>query len=97
MKGCFEALKPGSLLVNESGALGNVAKVHSAIISGLVTQDISVEQARGASPWWLPSQQAMKDLVEGAGFNWVKGEVQLRQTILTENEKGGVEGWVLTL
>lgn len=71
-KGCFEALKPGGLLVNESGALGNVAEVHSAIISGLVTQGIPVEQAREASPRWFPSQQAMKDLVEGAGFNWAK-------------------------
>ncbi|KAK6826618.1 hypothetical protein RU639_005503 [Aspergillus parasiticus] len=94
IKGCFDALKPGGLLVNESGALGNVAEVHSAIISGLVTQGIPVEQAREASPWWFPSQQAMKNLVEGAGLNWVKGEVQLRQTTLTEHEKGGVEGWI---
>ncbi|KAJ6001184.1 S-adenosyl-L-methionine-dependent methyltransferase [Penicillium waksmanii] len=94
IKGCFKALKPGGLLVNESGALGNVAEVHSAIISGLVTQGIPVTQARKASPWWFPSLQAMKDLVEGAGFTWVKGEVQLRQTTLTENEKGGVEGWI---
>ncbi|KAJ5413563.1 S-adenosyl-L-methionine-dependent methyltransferase [Penicillium sp. CMV-2018d] len=94
IKGCFEALKPGGLLVSESGALGNVAEVHSAIISGLVTQGIPVERAREASPWWFPSQQAMKELVEGAGFDWIKGEVQLRQTTLTENEKGGVEGWI---
>ncbi|KAE8343867.1 hypothetical protein BDV24DRAFT_161168 [Aspergillus arachidicola] len=78
IKGCFDALKPGSLLVND----------------GLVTQGIPVEKAREASPWWFPSQQAMKNLVEGAGFNWVKGEVQLRQTTLTEHEKGGVEGWI---
>ncbi|KAJ5496200.1 S-adenosyl-L-methionine-dependent methyltransferase [Penicillium fimorum] len=51
IRDCFEALKPGGLLVNESGALGNVAEVHSAIISGLVTQGIPVEQAREASPW----------------------------------------------
>ncbi|KAJ5484635.1 S-adenosyl-L-methionine-dependent methyltransferase [Penicillium expansum] len=88
-KGCFEALKPGGLLVNESGALANMAEVHSAIISGLVTQGIPVEQARETSPWWFPSQQAMKELVEG-----VKGEIQLRQTTLTENEKGSVEGWI---
>ncbi|KAJ5807667.1 S-adenosyl-L-methionine-dependent methyltransferase [Penicillium robsamsonii] len=68
----------------ESGALGNVAEVHSAIISGLVTQGIPVEQAREASPWWFTSQQAMRDLVEGAGFSWVKGEVQLTQVTLTE-------------
>ncbi|KAJ5970029.1 methyltransferase [Penicillium viridicatum] len=60
IKGCFEALKPDGLLFNESGALGNVAEVHSAIISGLVTQGIPVERAREASPWWFPSQQAMK-------------------------------------
>ncbi|CRL27452.1 Methyltransferase type 11 [Penicillium camemberti] len=69
IKGCFEALKPGGLLVSESGALGNVAE-------------------------WFPSQQAIKELIEGAGFNWIKGEVQLRQITLTENEKGGVEGWI---
>lgn len=67
-KGCFEALKPGGLLVNESGALANMAEVHSAIISGLVTQGIPVEQARETSPWWFPSQQVMKELVEGVGF-----------------------------
>ncbi|KAI9925475.1 hypothetical protein ASPWEDRAFT_41570 [Aspergillus wentii DTO 134E9] len=94
IKGCFEALEPGGLFVNESGALGNVAEVHSAIISGLVTQGIPVEQAREASPWWFPSVQAMKNLVEGAGFIWVKGEAELRQTRLTDNEKGGVEGWI---
>ncbi|CAI7586712.1 unnamed protein product [Penicillium palitans] len=94
IKGCFEALKPGGLLVSESGALGNVAEVHSVIISGLVTQGIPVEKARQAPPWWFPSQQAIKELIEGAGFNWIKGEVQLRQITLTENEKGGVEGWI---
>ncbi|CAI7578250.1 unnamed protein product [Penicillium discolor] len=69
IKGCFEALKPGGLLVSGSGALGNMAKL-------------------------FPSQQAMKELIEGAGFNWIKGEVRLRQTTLTENEKCGVEGWI---
>ncbi|KAJ5706459.1 S-adenosyl-L-methionine-dependent methyltransferase [Penicillium majusculum] len=65
-----------------------MAKVHS--------QQSAVWQAREALPWWFPSQQAMKELIEGAGFNWIKGEgeVQLRQATLTENEKGGVEGWI---
>ncbi|KAF4765270.1 hypothetical protein HAV15_003466 [Penicillium sp. str.  len=50
-----------------------MAKVHS--------QQSAVWQAREALPWWFPSQQAMKELIEGAGFNWIKGEgeVQLRQ------------------
>ncbi|KAF7590737.1 hypothetical protein BBP40_002475 [Aspergillus hancockii] len=94
INGCFKALKPGGLLVSESGALGNVAEVHVAIISALVLQGIPVEEARAASPWWFPSQQAMKQLVEEAGFQWIKGEAELRQTKLTDNTEGGIEGWI---
>ncbi|KAI3326818.1 S-adenosyl-L-methionine-dependent methyltransferase [Xylariaceae sp. AK1471] len=94
IKGCFDALKPGGLLVNESGALGNVAEVHAAIVGALVHQGIPVDVARNASPWWFPSIEAMKTLVEGQGFRWVKGEVELRQTELTKGEGGGIEGWV---
>ncbi|OQE35134.1 hypothetical protein PENCOP_c014G00177 [Penicillium coprophilum] len=71
IKRYFEALRPGGLPVNASGALG--------------------KEAGEASPWWLPSQQTKKNLVEGARFNWVKGEIQLSQTKLTENQKGGIE------
>ncbi|KAI6094001.1 S-adenosyl-L-methionine-dependent methyltransferase [Hypoxylon rubiginosum] len=94
IKGCFDALKPGGLLVSESGALGNVAEVHAAIIGALVHQGIPVDVARNASPWWFPSIEAMRTLVETQGFRWVRGEVELRQTELTSGEGGGIEGWV---
>ena len=67
-------------------------KFYFAIISGLVTQNILIEQIREVSSWWFPLQQTMRKLIEGADFNWIKGEVQLRQTTLTEDEKVGVEG-----
>lgn len=79
--------------MSESGALGNVAEVHAAIVSALVIQGIPVEEARAASPWWFPSQEAMKQLLEGEGFQWIKGEAELRQTKLTEHKEGGIEGW----
>ncbi|OGM43897.1 methyltransferase [Aspergillus bombycis] len=94
VKGCFNALKPGGIFVSESGALGNVAEVHAAIVSALVIQGIPVEEARAASPWWFPSQEAMKQLLEGEGFQWVKGEAELRQTKLTDHKEGGIEGWI---
>ncbi|KAI0871704.1 S-adenosyl-L-methionine-dependent methyltransferase [Hypoxylon argillaceum] len=94
IKGCFDALKPGGLLVSECGALGNVAEVQAAIIGALVHQGIPVDVARNASPWWFPSLEAMKDLVEGQGFKWLKGEVELRQTELTKGDGGGIEDWV---
>ena len=92
-KGCFDALKPGGVMVSESGALGNVAEVHAAIVLELINRGVSPQAARDASPWFFPSLEAMKTLVEGAGFEWIKGEVELRQTELTKGEGGGIAGW----
>jgi hypothetical protein len=92
-KACHDALRPGGLMVSESGALGNVAEVHAAIVLALVTRGVSPQKARDASPWYFPSLQAMRALVEGAGFRWVKGEVELRQTELTQGDGGGIRGW----
>ena len=90
---CRAALRPGGRMVSESGALGNVAEVHVAIVSALMARGVSAERAREASPWWFPSLEAMRALVEGAGMEWVRGEVELRQTVLTEGDEGGIRGW----
>ena len=92
-QGCFDALRPGGRMASESGALGNVAEVHAVIVLALVKRGVSAERARAASPWWFPSVETMRALVEGAGFEWVRGEVDLRQTELTECEGGGIRGW----
>lgn len=93
IRGCFNALKPGGQMVSESGALGNVAEVHAAIIAALVHRGIPIEEARAASPWWFPSLDAMRALVESQGFRWLRGEVELRQTELTSGDAGGIKGW----
>ena len=95
-KACFDALRPGGRMVSESGALGNVAEVHVAIVSALMARGVSAERTREISPWWFPSLEAMRALVEGAGFEWLRGEVELRQTTLTEGEGGGIRGWSVT-
>lgn len=92
-KGCYELLKPGGLLVSESGALGNVAEVHAGIVGELIRKGVDKEKARDASPWWFPSLEAMRKEVEGQGLEWVSGEIELRQTKLTEGNEGGVKGW----
>lgn len=92
-QGCFDALKPGGLMVSESGALGNIAEVHAAIVLELINRGVSPQKARDASPWFFPSLETMRALVEGAGFKWIKGEVELRQTELTQEEGGGITGW----
>ncbi|MCJ1465436.1 hypothetical protein MMC07_004054 [Pseudocyphellaria aurata] len=94
MRACFNALKPGGVMVSESGALGNVAEVHATLVGELIHRGIAPERAREVSPWWFPSQEAMKALVEEAGFRWIKSEVELRQTKLTDCEDGGIKGWI---
>ncbi|EKG14428.1 Methyltransferase type 11 [Macrophomina phaseolina MS6] len=94
IRGCFDALRPGGLMVSESGALGNVAEVHAAIIAALAHRGVPIEKARAASPWWFPSLDAMRALVESQGFRWLRGEVELRQTELTSGDAGGIKGWV---
>lgn len=94
MKACFDTLKPGGKFVSESGALGNVAEVHAALIGELVHRGVPQQKALELSPWWFPSIEAMRSLVESAGFQWIRGEIELRQTKLTENEEGGIAGWV---
>lgn len=93
MAACFAALKPGGTMVCESGGLGNVAEVHAALIGELLQRGIPVQRAREVSPWWFPSLEEMRALVEGAGLRWERGEVDLRQTKLTEFEGGGIKGW----
>jgi hypothetical protein len=91
---CRELLQPGGVLVSESGALGNIAEVHAAIVGALAKRGVPMDKARDACPWWFPSVEEMQGVFEGAGLEWVRGEVELRQTRLTEEEGGGVEGWV---
>ena len=92
-RACFDALRPGGRMVSESGAFGNVAEVHSTIVLALMARGVSAQKARELSPWWFPSLEAMRELVEGAGFEWVRGEIELRQTELTKGQGGGIHGW----
>lgn len=88
MKGCLEALRPGGIVVSEFGGLGNIAEVYTAIVSADVHRGIPVAKAHNASPWWFPSLDSMQALAEGAGFKWVKGEIELRQTAIASKEEG---------
>ncbi len=91
--GCMRVVKLGGLFIAECGAIGNVAEVHAALIAALVHRGVDEQLARQSSPWWFPSLGGMRVLLEGEGFEWVKGEVELRQTELTAGNGGGLVGW----
>lgn len=94
IKNCFDLLKPNGTFVLEMGGAGNVAEVHTALISALVHHGISIEKARDASPWFFPSEALMRKMLELEGFKIDNAEIQYRPTKLTEQKGGGLEGWV---
>lgn len=94
LRGAHKALRPGGAFVFEMGGAGNVTDAHTALLAALVHQDVSIEQARNASPWYFPSEQAMKILLEEVGFEVKRSKLEYRPTRLTSVEGGGLEGWI---
>lgn len=95
LRGVHAALVPGGKFVFEMGGAGNVADVHTALLSALsMRQGLSIEKAREASPWFFPSEEEMRKLLEAVGFVVDSSEIEYRSTRLTEEEGGGLEGWV---
>ncbi|KAF2403887.1 methyltransferase [Trichodelitschia bisporula] len=96
VRAAYEALKPGGVFVFELGGHGNVADVRVGLTAALVMQGVSVEEAREVSPWFFPSEEGMRGLLEGVGFAIERLELEYRPTRMTEKEDGGtgLEGWV---
>ncbi|KAL8664381.1 MAG: hypothetical protein Q9202_003070 [Teloschistes flavicans] len=94
LRDTFTMLKPGGAFVFEMGGKGNVAEVHAALMAAVVHAGVTVERARELCPWFFPSEEGMRGLLERVGFVVEKAEVEYRPTRLTEAEEGGIEGWV---
>ena len=90
LRDAYKALKPGGEFVFEMGGAGNCADVHTALLAALVHQGVSIEQARKVCPWYFPSEQLMKHMLEEVGFKVEKSKLRYRPTELT----GGLEAWV---
>lgn len=88
------ALRQNGTFVFEMGGAGNVAEVYTALISAVVHQGVSVSRARAASPWFFPSERLISSLLQDSGFDVEKIELEYRPTRLTQEESGGLRGWV---
>jgi len=71
-----------------------VPEVHTALISALVHQGLSIDRAREASPWFFPSDVWMRSTLEDIGFVVEILEVEYRPTPLTIGDEGGLRGWI---
>ncbi|KAI4167682.1 MAG: hypothetical protein LQ343_007001 [Gyalolechia ehrenbergii] len=93
LENTYKVLKAGGTFAFEMGGAGNVAEVHTALISAVSHQGIEIEQARKLSPWFFPSNAIMKQLLEEVGFTIEKMELEYRPTRLSTEEHGGIGGW----
>ena len=94
LRGTYKALRPGGEFVFEMGGAGNVEGVHAALLAALKHQGVSIEEAREACPWYFPSENLMKNMLEEVGFTVQKLKAEYRPTRLMTGKAGGLEGWV---
>lgn len=93
LKAAYSLLKPGGVFVFEMGGAGNVADAHTALLSAVVHQGLSIVEAREACPWFFPSEKWMKQMLEAVGFVVERSETEYRPTQLTTEKEGGLKGW----
>ena len=86
-EGCFRALCPGGRFVAEFGGAGNVARIRNALVAALDRRGLP-----GASfdPWYFPSPEAYRRVLEAAGFEVSSVEHFERPTPLP----GDVTAWL---
>jgi SAM-dependent methyltransferase len=99
LKGCFTALKPGGHFIFEMGGAGNVAELHSALISALAHHtDLSIAEAADVSPWFFPDVSEMAGLLKEAGFHIQESDLELEyrptNAEMGDDGKPNLEAWV---
>ena len=94
LKAAYDSLQPGGTFVFEMGGAGNVAEVHTALLTAVVHHGLTIKQAREASPWFFPSENLMAKLLGEVGFEVERSQLEYRPTRLTTEKEGGIEGWV---
>ncbi|CAI5465670.1 unnamed protein product [Closterium sp. Yama58-4] len=81
------ALKPGGRFVAEMGGFGNVASVVTALVAVLRSRGID---AAAMVPWYFPTQEEYRQLLEAHGFEVEHMEMIARPTLLPD----GVASWL---
>ncbi|KAJ3077806.1 hypothetical protein HK102_004951 [Quaeritorhiza haematococci] len=89
IRGVKSVLRRGGRFVGEFGGHMNVASVHSALIAALKRRGFD---GRRASPWYFPTPQEYRNLLEKAGFQVDHIELIPRPTPLPTD----IGGWIDT-
>jgi trans-aconitate methyltransferase len=85
--GVWRALKPGGRFVGEMGGHGNVRHIVSALVAALDRRGLD---GRAAVPWYFPTPDAYRGLLQAQGFDVRTIELFPRPTPLP----GHIVGWL---
>ena len=90
IEGVARALKPGGRFVGEFGGEGNVETVRRALISALNARGYD---GAAADPWFFPSEEGYRDMLQAGGFAVESMELIPRPTPIP----GDLGDWIKTL
>ena len=87
LAGVWRALRPGGRFIGEMGGHGNVCQIVDALTAALQRHGVPF-----SNPWFFPSNETWRALLENAGFEIVALHSFPRPTLL----KGDVRNWLDT-
>jgi trans-aconitate methyltransferase len=86
-EGCRRALRPGGRFVGELGGAGNVARIRNALVAALDRRGLP---GAAFDPWYYPTPEAYRRVLEAAGFELASLELFERPTPLP----GAITAWL---
>lgn len=92
LKSIARALKPRGRFVGEFGAFANISEILAAVCVSLIHHGVSVEQIKEQTPFFFPTNEDWKDILDNAGFVVQFIESEARVTPLP----GKVSDWAET-
>ncbi len=87
IEGVHRALISGGRFVGEFGGFGNIAAITAAITAVLNAHGLN---GAGLNPWFFPTKDAYRALLEGAGFKVERIDLFARPTLLPQ----GMKNWL---
>lgn len=91
-RGVHAALQPGGVFVFETGGLGNVTELVTAIVSS-TSRRIGLEAAKRSNPWFFPDEDWVRDILERRVGGWAIEKME-REWRETPASSGGIDGWI---
>ncbi|KAK5790417.1 hypothetical protein VI817_007704 [Penicillium citrinum] len=94
LEAIFKSMKPGGTFFFEMCGFGNAPEMVTAYTYSLVNHGIPIEQAEVACPWFHPSDDYMKLLLEQIGFEIKHISLRPRPLKMNPDVNGGLKGFM---